>query len=57
VQEPVGERGLPVVNVGDDAEISYVCGVHLQISKVEFQIANYERDRITAKRLKKRKFA
>ena len=29
VQQPVGERGLPVVNVGDDAEIAYVCGVHL----------------------------
>jgi hypothetical protein len=40
MQQAVGERGFPVVNVGDDAEISYVCGVHLQISNVEFKIVN-----------------
>ena len=30
MEEAVGERGLPVVNVGDDAEISDVRGVHLR---------------------------
>src|SRR6185503_12820145 len=30
MQQPVGERGFPVVNVGDDAEISYVRRVHLK---------------------------
>ena len=28
VQQPVGKRRLAVVNVGNDAEISYVRGVH-----------------------------
>jgi hypothetical protein len=57
MQQAVGKRRLAVVNVGDDAEISYVCGVHLQI--VESRISNCEpeRSRITGKRLKKRKFA
>jgi len=49
VQEPVGERSLPVVNVGDDAEITYVCGVHC--------FSGSERDRIDGNRLKKSKFA
>ena len=30
MQQPVRERRLPVINVGDDAEISDVRGVHLQ---------------------------
>jgi hypothetical protein len=29
MQEAVGKRRLAVVNVGNDAEISDVCGVHL----------------------------
>jgi hypothetical protein len=33
VQQAVGERGLPVVNVGDDAEIAYVCGVHYVLNQ------------------------
>jgi hypothetical protein len=28
VQQAVGQRRLAVVNMGNDAEISYVCGVH-----------------------------
>jgi hypothetical protein len=48
MQEAVRERRLPVVNVGDDAEISYVCGVHY--------FSDPERNRITVKSLKKRKF-
>jgi hypothetical protein len=49
VQQPVRKRRLPVVNVGDDAEISYVCGVHY--------FSDSERDRITGKRMMKRKFS
>jgi hypothetical protein len=69
VQQPVGKRRLPVVNVGDDAEIAYVCGVHSlnrsivgssnqePINGLTVQRFNEsERDRITAIRLKKRKF-
>jgi hypothetical protein len=48
VEQAVGERRLAVVNVGNDAEISYVCGVHF--------FSNSERDSITGKRLMKRKF-
>jgi hypothetical protein len=29
MQQPVRKRRLAVVNVGNDAEISYVCRVHL----------------------------
>jgi hypothetical protein len=29
MQEPVGERSFPVIDMGDDAEISYVRRVHL----------------------------
>jgi hypothetical protein len=28
MQKAVGKRGLAVVNVGNDAEISNMCGVH-----------------------------
>jgi hypothetical protein len=31
MQQAVGKRRLAVVNVGNDAEISYVCGVHPNI--------------------------
>jgi hypothetical protein len=50
MQQAVGKRSLPVVNVGNDAEISNVRCVHLFFSKSE-------RDKITGKQLKKRKFA
>jgi hypothetical protein len=30
MQQPVGQRRLAVVNMGNDAEISYVCRVHLK---------------------------
>ncbi len=30
MQQPVGKRRLPMINMGDDAEISYVRCVHLQ---------------------------
>jgi hypothetical protein len=47
MQQAVGKRRLPMVNVGDDAEISYMRCVHCLKS---------ERGRITGKRVKKRKF-
>jgi hypothetical protein len=28
VEEAVGKSRLPMINMGDDAEISYMCGVH-----------------------------
>ena len=30
MQQPVRKRRLPMINMGDDAEISYVCCVHLE---------------------------
>ena len=36
VQQPVGKRGLPVINVGNDAEVSYVCGVHYKSLRFNF---------------------
>jgi len=47
VQQAVGQRRLAVVNVGNDAEIAYVCGVHF--------FSRSERDSITTNRFKKRK--
>jgi hypothetical protein len=47
VQQAIGQRRLAVVNVGNDAEISNVCGVHF--------FSRLERDSITANRFKKRK--
>jgi hypothetical protein len=29
MEQPVGKRRLPMINMGDDAEISYVRCVHL----------------------------
>jgi hypothetical protein len=48
VQQAVGERRFAVVNVGNDAKISYVCGVHF--------FSKSERDSLAGKAMKKRKF-
>jgi hypothetical protein len=48
MQKPVGQRRFPMVNMGDDAEISNMCCVHLIKS---------EQRRIRQIRAMKRKFA
>jgi len=40
VQEPIRKGRFPMINMGDNAEISYMCRVHLLLRGADCEVRN-----------------
>src|SRR4051812_17435622 len=56
MQEAIRKGRLPMVNVGNDAEISYMCGVHLEYSIVRSRRQDEARHSIKVRAVESKEF-